>query len=341
MTDDEKDLRALLDEAGPRPPLHEPDLAAIRAAARTEWRGRYASARNRSRAATGWWAAAAAVLLAAAALLWLRRTPAPPPAVDAASVERATGGVFRTTENGERQPLAAEAAGRSLPSGAKLETDSRGRLALRMTGGASVRFDSGTRAELLSPSLVALERGGVYVDTGGHATGVADVSVRTAAGLFRSIGTQFEVRADADGAVTRLKVREGRVQFERGAESLSTEAGQALVVRGDGAVERSETAADGAEWDWVLASAPMLDIEGATVREFLEWLVRERGWQLELADPHTAALVDSVVLHGSIAHVTPAEAPDVVLPSTGLDYRVSRGKLVVFARDEEPVRTPR
>ncbi|HVE65380.1 MAG TPA: FecR family protein, partial [Thermoanaerobaculia bacterium] len=285
-------------------------------------------------------AAAAAVLLAAAALLWLRRAPAAPAAVEVASVERATGGVFSTAESGERRPLVADAAARSLRSGTKLETDGRGRVALRMAGGASVRLDSGTRAELLSPFLVALERGGVYVDTGGPAARGADVSVRTAAGLFRSIGTQFEVRAD-DGAVTRLKVREGRVRFERGRESLSAEAGQALAVRGDGTPERDHTAIDGPGWDWVLASAPMPDIEGATVRKFLDWLVRERGWRLEIADPETAALVDSVVLHGSIAHLTPAQAPDVVLPSSGLGYRVSGGRLVVFVAGKEPVRTPR
>ena len=160
MSDDEKDLRALLQEAGPRPPLHAADLEGIRAAARTEWRERYAPGRTRARAATGWWAAAAAVLLAAASLLWLRRPPAPA-AVDVASVERATGRTFVTSEDGERHRLAADAAGSSLPSGAKVETDGDGRLALRMTGGASLRLDSGTRAELLAPSLVALERGGV------------------------------------------------------------------------------------------------------------------------------------------------------------------------------------
>ena len=137
MTDHEKEFRALLGEAGPRPPLHAADLEAIRAAARAEWGERYASGRTRSRAARVWWAAAAAVLLAAAALLWLRRVPAPPAAVDVASVVRATGGVFSTAENGERRRLAA---GLPLPAGAALETDGAGRVAIRRAGGASVRL---------------------------------------------------------------------------------------------------------------------------------------------------------------------------------------------------------
>lgn len=342
MSDEDEALRALLEEAGPRTPLPAQDLAAIREAARAEWRDRYGGRRARPKAARWWMAAAAAVLLAAAGLLWQRRAPAPPAATGVASLERLTGAVLWSVGDEKPTTLSADAVGRPIPAGAKLETygsaDEPGSLALRMAGGASVRLDSGTHARIVSPTLVELDRGGVYVDTG--AAGHEDVAVRTAAGLFQGIGTQFEVRAE-EGAVTRLKVREGRVRLERGAESVLTGAGQELVVRGDGSLDRGETAADGPEWDWVLTSAPMLDIEGVKVRAFLDWLARERGWRVELADSETAQLVDSVVLHGSIAHLTPAEAPDVVLPSSGLGYRVSKGTLFVFVAGKEPVRTPR
>lgn len=346
MTNEDEALRALLEEAGPRPPLPASDLEAIGAAARAEWRERYGGRRAPARMRRWWLAAAAAVLLAAATLLWVRRAP-PTATADAASVERVTGEVIWTAPGVLPAPLSGDSVGRPLPDRAMLESrgvdDPRpGRLALRMKGGASVRLDAGTRVKLASPSEIELERGSAYVDTGGPAAARHDrIAVRTAAGLFQSIGTQFEVRADAGGAGTRLRVREGRVRLERGADSVLADAGQELVVRGDGSVERSVTAADGPEWDWVVASAPMLDIEGIKVRTFLDWLARERGWRVELADPETAALADSVVLHGSIAHLTPAEAPDVVLPSGGLGYRVSKGTLVVFVVGREPVRTPR
>ncbi|MEO8347805.1 MAG: FecR family protein, partial [Acidobacteriota bacterium] len=340
-------LRALLDEAGARTPLPAQDLEAIREAARAEARERYGGRRARPRVAQWWMAAAAAVLLAAAGLLVLRRAPAPAAATSAASVERLTGEVRSSEGVGELAPLPGEAVGRSIPVGALLETGgsdgNAGSVALAMAGGASVRLDAGSRLRVASPTVIELERGGVYVDTGRTASDREHVAVRTAAGLFQSIGTQFEVRAEEGGALTRLKVREGRVRLERGAQSVLTDAGQELVVRGDGSLDRGETAADGPEWDWVLTSAPMPDIEGVKVRTFLEWLARERGWRVELADSATAALADSVVLHGSIAHLTPAQAPDVVLPSGGLGYRVSKGTLVVFVANgrKEPVRTPR
>jgi ferric-dicitrate binding protein FerR (iron transport regulator) len=262
-----------------------------------------------------------------------------------ASVERRTGQVLWSAGKEKLTALPADAVGRPIPAGAELETggstENPGFVALRMAGGASVRLDAGTRSRLASPTVVELERGGVYIDTGGAGNSHEDVAVRTAAGLFQGIGTQFEVRAEEGGTVSRLKVREGRVLLARGGESVLTDAGQELVVEADGSLDRGETAADGPEWDWVLTSAPMLDIEGTKVRTFLDWLARERGWRVELADSETAALSDSVVLHGSIAHLTPAEAPDVVLPSGGLGYRVSKGTLVVFVAGKEPVRTPR
>lgn len=346
MSDEDEALRALLEEAGPRAPLPAQDLAAIREAARAEWRERCGGVRARPRAARWWMAAAAALLLATAGLLLLRRAPASPsPAIGVASIERSRGEVLWSAGDGKLAALPSETTGRPIPAGAVLETvggaQNPGSVALRMAGGASVRLDAGTRVRLASPAVIELDRGAVYVDTGGPAAGHEHVAVRTAAGLFQSIGTQFEVRAEEGGSVTRLKVREGRVRLERGAESVLTDAGQELVVRGDGSLERGEAASDGPEWDWVVTGAPMLDIEGAKVRTFLDWLARERGWKLELADPETAALTNSVVLHGSIAHLTPAQAPDVVLPSGGLGYRVSKGKLVVFVAGREPVRTPR
>jgi hypothetical protein len=73
----------------------------------------------------------------------------------------------------------------------------------------------------------------------------------------------------------------------------------------------------------------MPDIEGMKVHRFLDWIAREAGWRVELADGEAAALADSVELHGSIAHLTPLDATGVVLSSAGLEYRVSNGTLVV------------
>jgi ferric-dicitrate binding protein FerR (iron transport regulator) len=197
-----------------------------------------------------------------------------------------------------------------------------------MSGGASVRLDAATQVRLASATLVELRQGALYVDTGAAPGRGGEIAVRAPAGLFRPEGTQFEVRVE-DGA-TKLRVREGNVRLDRGAESVRAASGEELIVRGGGAVVRQPIAVYGRDWDWVAQAAPMLDIEGVSAREFLDWFGRETGRRIELADEETASVAGSCVLHGSIAHLTLPDAPGVVLSSCGLGHRVSNGTLVVF-----------
>ncbi|HEU5250331.1 MAG TPA: FecR family protein [Thermoanaerobaculia bacterium] len=318
MNDDEM-VRELLQGAGPRRPLPADDLVSIREAARIEWRHRY------GRAASPWsfrpWiAVAAAGLLAVAGLVWWARARQAASGSAVASIERAAGvGKWRT--------------GDSLRGGSEIETrselDGAGRLALRMAGGASVRLDSDTSVRLASAREVELDRGAVYVDTGAGPGRGEEVAVRTPAGLFVGLGTQFEVRAE-ESAGTRLRVREGNVRLDRGGSPVLTGAGRELVVRGDGTLSEGAIAISGPQWDWVLATAPTIEIEGVKVVRFLDWIARETGWRVEYADEEATSLADSVELHGSIAGLTPVDATGVVLSSAGLGYRVSDGTLVVF-----------
>ena len=339
--DEEESVRRLLADAGPRPPLPEEDLASIKEAARAEWRQRYGDRRASARPVRFWLALAAAALLAAVGLFWWVRTPGAPAASgpSVASLERLSGAA-RWEARGERAaPLLPVAVGRPLPAGSLLTTeagsDNWGRIALRMSGGASVRLDTGTRVRLVSAAVIELNRGAVYVDTGAKQDRREEVAIRTSAGLFQGIGTQFEVRAEGDGASTRLRVREGSVRLDRADGSVLTNRGQELVLQGDGILVRRQSADYGPEWDWVLKTAPMLDIEGVKVRTFLDWVAREVGWRVELADEEAASLSDSIVLHGSIDHLTPADAPGVVLPSSGFGHRAKDGTLVVFVAGKE------
>lgn len=317
---DEEMVRELLPGAGPRRPLPADDLASIREVGRAEWRRRY------SRAASPWsfrpWmAVAAAALLAAAGLVWWARARSAGSGSDIASVERTSGsGNWRI--------------GDPLREGSEIDTrselDHPGRIALRMAGGASVRLDEDTRVRLASAEGIELRQGAVYVDSGPEPGRGREVAVRTLAGLFQGVGTQFEVRAEEGRAGARLRVREGSVRLERGGESVVTSAGRELVVRGDGALAERTIAISGPEWDWVVATAPTIEIEGVKVRRFLDGIAREAGWRVEFADAEAASLADSVVLHGSIAGLTPADATKVVLSSAGLGYRISDGTLAVF-----------
>jgi ferric-dicitrate binding protein FerR (iron transport regulator) len=311
---EEDAVRQLLRDAGPRPLPPEDDIRAIRDAARAEWMRRYErDPRRRGRT----WLAAAAVLLAGLIGLawWTRaRSSAVPPV---ASVERVSGPVRWKV----RSPVVA---------GSVLDTDAEtpGRVTLRMRGGASVRLDFATRVRFASATMVELERGAVYVDTGVSPRGSEDVTVRAGNVLVRPAGTQYQVRAG--GHAAKVQVREGRVAVNRGTQSLVAIAGEEVVLSDDGRVLRRAGTLSGPDWAWVGDAAPMLAIEGVKLREFLSWISRETGLRVEPADGEAVAVADSCVLHGSIENVAIADAPGVVLSSCGLGHRISDGTLAVF-----------
>ena len=313
---DERRIEELLRDAGGRTAIPEDDLAAIRESARIEWRRRYRGPASGTARRRWWIPIAAAASLALVGLLLVRtRTPkaAPPPAEAVAVVARAA----------HEGPWKV---GARLAAGAEVDTTGNAPrpLSLAMAGGASVRVDAGTRVRIASRSLVELSSGAVYVDTAAGET----VAVRAPAGVFHPAGTQFEVRV-REGATT-LKVREGSVALDGAADSAArAAAGEELVVRTDGSIARRQITRFGPHWEWVLASAPVPEIEGMKVRAFLDWIAREAGWRVEISDAATAALVDSVELHGSVSHLTPQEALSVVLSSAGLEHRISDGALVV------------
>jgi ferric-dicitrate binding protein FerR (iron transport regulator) len=318
---EEEAVRKLLQDAGPRPALPEEDLGAIREAARAEWRARYGERAATGRKSRAWWLAAAAAVLVGIGLIWWTRARTPVIAPVIASIERVSG-------NARWEIGSPLAAGSELATGGMRPA----RLTLRMRGGASVRLDAATQVRLASATMVELQQGAVYVDTGAAPDRGEEISVRAPVGLFRPAGTQFEVRLE--GGATKLRVREGSVRLDRGWESVRAASGEELIVRGGGAVVRQPIAVSGRDWDWVGEAGPMLDIEGVSAREFLDWFGRETGRRIELADEETVSVAGSCVLHGSIAHLTLSDAPRVVLSSCGLGHRVSNGALLVFIAEK-------
>jgi hypothetical protein len=244
-----------------------------------------------------------------------------------ATIERVEGAV---RVDGRPSPTAA---GGTLRAGSEVETGSGGaradRVALRLASGASLRLDAGTLVVLLSTERLDLRRGGVYVDAGPGTTG--RVWLETADGVFRDIGTQFEVRV-SETSGTRLRVREGKVLLERDGGELVTGAGGELLVTPAGELRRGEVASHGDPWEWVVSAAPRLDIEGITVRRFLEWIGRETGLAVDVA-PAAEPLVDATRVHGSIADLEMSEAIRVVLASAGLAHRIEAGALKVWTPD--------
>jgi ferric-dicitrate binding protein FerR (iron transport regulator) len=228
-------------------------------------------------------------------------------------------------------------AGFEVPAGSLLETGGDGRLALRLSTGASLRLDVRTRIEIASDRSLALLAGAVYIDSGspGAPAGPADgVEIHTPAGLVREIGTQFEVRL-TDAAV-RLRVREGMVTVDRPAGRLEVTSGRELRVDGDGSTGVRDLPPHGEDWAWIEAITPLMEIEGRSLREFLDWMARERGLGIRFAAGDLEAAAADIRLKGSIAGMSLDQALESVLMTCRMRPRIAGDLLIVERLDGTP-----
>lgn len=211
-----------------------------------------------------------------------------------------------------------------------IETDLRSRVALRFSDGTSVRLDVGSRGRAVAPNAVELSAGAVYVDTGRES---ARFEVRTAMATARDIGTQFEVRI-LDRTV-RLRVRTGVVELADRVRSVTGRRGTEITLSAAGAVSRA-IAPHSTDWDWTARVSPPMDIEGAALSDFVARVGRELGWVVHYADPALAQEATGITLHGSVKGLSPREALEVAIATSGLEHRVEDGSLVVFRTTDTP-----
>lgn len=335
------DLQGLFETAGRRPEVPAADLAVIKAAARLEWQ-RLVDPGQRQRQGFRILApaalAAGVVLVLAIGWLWMSRGLQP--AADMLATIDVLAGEIRVEAAPERPggELREPVIGDALRVGDRLVTaesgdDSTSWVSLRWASGHSVRLDSGTEVRLASKTRLELQKGAVYLDSASATDTTAGLEVMTPFGSVREIGTQFEVRmGEGEAEALRVRVREGEVALVRDDHSHSVVVGEELTLRRDGSLARREVEGYGSEWEWVLAAAPGFDIEGAMLAAFLDWVSRESGWSVEYADEDLASAAATIRLHGSIEGFSPPDSLGVVLPATGLGYRLEGGGTLLLTR---------
>ena len=283
--------------------------AKIKAAIRPLWQ---AEVRRRFRRRVVLWSgaglAAAASLLLAVTVLFTR------PAPIVATVVRVIGSLEAIDKHGASDLITGDPAARELIAGTMLTTTKNQRAALELGEGVSLRIDEGTRVRLVSPERLELERGAVYVDS--QASG--RIEVLTPMALVREIGTQFEVRHHADELI--VTVRDGEVLVTGGDLDVGITRGRSMTLDRNGARSIQTVDPWAERWAWVQDIGPSFDIEGETAAAFLRWVALETGWTIRFADEEAKQLVESVVLHGSIAGAGAgaAESLDIVLPGCDL-----------------------
>ncbi len=321
-------LREMAPEGEPPPEVRE----RVRQAVAAEWRVAVAEAAaarapEPSRARRSWqrpaFALAASLAVAAVALGVIQsRTPATP--VMVAKLTRLSGAV----EAGGTAGWLPVAAGQSLTAGQELVTGPRGKAALTLRRGVTLRLNTNTRIALAGIDRIVVERGAVYLDAGPEPAANSSVRIDSAFGSTRHLGTQYEVQVAEDRM--RVSVREGRVELAAAdARPVVALAGEQLSVSPSGSVERGLVDRRDPRWSWITDVTPPFAIEDRRLSEFLVWVCRETGRELAFASPQAQATAEGIILRGSVAGLSPDDALAAVMATTNLLYIDENGRLTI------------
>lgn len=324
-------LEELLQLAGPRAEVAVERSRRVCLAVREEWRGAIRNRQRRTRLTRILWGLAPAAALALAVGLSLRpQTPEMPavPAVQVATVDVAIGSARIERQASEQTgvPRALQATD-AIHVGELIAVGADALTGLELADGRSLRLKSSTRLRFESPTVIWLEEGTLFFDSGSNPGDPSDIQIRTSMGTVYEIGTQFEVmRAAGD---LRVRVREGVIDLERGSRRHRAEVGGELLLAKGEPLRRQSVPVYGPEWDWILALSPRFELEDRPLGEFLEWVSRETGWTMELSERARSASTLAVTLHGSIEGLRPDQALEAVLPTCDLAYRIDDGTVLI------------
>jgi ferric-dicitrate binding protein FerR (iron transport regulator) len=307
-------------------------LARIRRATEAEWR-EHVVLPVRQRWVAPALAASVAALAISLAWIFLVRGAATPGDLFARLESSQAPGVI------ERLPLWR---GKALPAGAEIragqELEASGAALLTFSDhgarGGNLRVAAGTALEVVASDLVRLERGEMYVDIPPDARPRVRFAVVTGAGEFRHVGTQFALSVHE--GTTRLRVREGSVQWQAADGESFVEAGTEVVIDSNHGVTRRALDTAGTHWSWAESIAPTMDIEGRPLAEFLEWIARETGRKLVIADEAARTQVAAIRMHGDVHGLDPMQALNAVMSSTTLRFDLPAGVIRVSFAGEPP-----
>ena len=239
--------------------------------------------------------------------------------------------VLGMPETGSRgQAMTALHEGTLLRAGSVLETSQEDGISLHLTSGHKLRLASASRIRIELDAVV-LDSGAVYIDSGGDGRATR-FEVRSRVATLRELGTQYMAILIDDSL--EVSVREGAVRVSQGNHVETAFAGEIWQLDATGRTQKSNIPEYGDHWAWITALASVPDLEEMSLSEFLHWVAREQGWQLEFATSELAHIAAAVELHGSIQGLTHEDALAVVMTSTGWRYTLEDGALTIESRGE-------
>jgi hypothetical protein len=128
-----------------------------------------------------------------------------------------------------------------------------------------------------------------------------------------------------------VSVREGQVTFDGAGFSETAEEGERIEFSGGGRPNVVNISRHGGDWKWVETVAPSVDVDKRSVHDFLTWVSRQTGLQLQYQDAAAESAAHRETLTGTV-RIPPRDALDFWSPTVGVDWRIEGGAIVVSER---------
>jgi len=318
----EKSFEDLMGHASPRPAPSTADTEKARTAVRAEWLA-VTSKRKRQRWFVSF-AAAASVLLAIAMVVSLTNVSVDS-TVQVASIDKSIGSIYVL---GEQSRLQATGDLASISAGQTIVTGGDSGLGLAWAGGGSLRLDADSRVTFVSATLIELETGRVYFDSMNVNTAL---QIQTEYGVVQHLGTQYMTAVGAESLA--ISVREGRVSVDGLYFDEVAEARRQLTLTGSARPQVLAIKPYGDDWAWIEAAAPLISSDGKSAYEFLHWVAREIGFEIEFDSPLVEAIARKAELSGEFDR-QPRVALRQGLLAADLDYvlEIEKGVIHIVER---------
>ena len=332
MNTTDKAVEELLEQALPRPTPPSGDELMIREAVQAEWQA--VTRKRRTRTQFTRFAIAATVLLAVTVSFNALRESGIAP-VQVATINKSYGSILLGNQSqlNELSDFSTIMAGQSVVT----RTDSG--ISLEWGRGGSLRIDAETRIEFISAEEVYLRSGRIYFDStpseliaGMPAGSVATkFRIKTDHGTVTHVGTQY--MTSSNGTELTITVREGRVSMDGKYHNETVLEGQQLKVRGSNRANVADFPRYGVAWDWVEATAPVANVDGRSVDEFLKWVSRETGLEIIYESPEAEQKARAGILKGKV-DMDPREALEFRMMGEDLNWQIDGGIINVSLKKE-------
>lgn len=327
MSNVDESLEQLLSKASPRPVPDDVATAVAREAVRAEWQA--VTGKHRTKKNMVGFAVAATILVAVFSLFNQFRVP-DTAMVQVASIQKSFGPIFIV---GEQSVLTRADNLEVIHAGQTIVTGEESGIAFAWAEGGSLRFDANTTVEFRDDDSVYLHSGRVYFDStpselisGIDVADIGSFKIETKYGVVSHVGTQFMTQLESDEL--RVSVREGRVAVVGTYYPGTALRGQQLKFSGRQRPVVLDILEYGDAWDWIGRTSPTIDVDGKSAHEFLDWIGRELGRNIEYSDETMEQLARKAILKGRVVD-EPAIALRQRMATAAFEWRYEEGTIYV------------